>query len=210
VIDLEGAQSPVACQGDRGTCTGFAVAASHNWMGDDDELRSAEDVIWAAHEVRPGYSDAVSVQAALGGLEANEHASEPSWPYGVPHWSSGRPAAALDGTNRRALPPWRRLAEPSFELIHDELVATRAVVLTVGLVHYAWQKPGVMIDAAPGEKVPGKHAVLVVGASEKGEPVEVLKVKNSWGPDWGNGGYALLSRGYLDTYGVCAHAIEAG
>jgi hypothetical protein len=82
------------------------------------------------------------------------------------------------------------------------------VVLTVGVVLTAWQKPGGSIDAPPGQKVPGKHAVLVVGASEEGEPVELLKVKNSWGPKWGSGGYALLSRNYLDAYGICGHAIE--
>lgn len=210
MIDLEEAQSPVANQGDRGTCTGFAVAASHDWMGGEDELRSAEDVIWAARQIRAGHTDAVSVQAALGGLEINEHASESAWPYGIPHWSSGRPAAALESTNRRALPRWRRLTALSFELIREELANGNAVVLTIGVVRKAWQEPGAMIDAPLGEKVPGNHAVLVVGSSEEGERVEVLKVKNSWGSNWGNGGYALLSRNYVETYGVCAHAIEVG
>ena len=210
MIDLEEAQSPVANQGDRGTCTGFAVAASHDWMGGEEKLRSAEDVIWAARQMLAGHSDAVSVQAALDGLGINEHASAPAWPYGIPHWSSGRPAAALESANRRALPRWRRLTASSLELIREELAGGNAVVLTVGVVRKAWQEPGAMIDAPPGEKVPGNHAVLVVGSSEEGERVEALKVKNSWGPNWGNGGYALLSRSYVETYGVCAHAIEVG
>ena len=210
MIDLEEDQSAVADQGDRETCAGFAIASGHDWMGDEAELRSAEDVIWAARQMRPGHGDAVSVQAALDGLEANEHASEPAWPYGIPHWSSGRPAAALESANRRAFPRWRRLATAGFELIRDELVEGNAVVLTAGVVLNAWQEPGVLIDAPPGEKVPGNHAVLVVGASEKGERVEALKVKNSWGSNWGNRGYALLSRGYVDAYGICAHAVEGG
>ena len=84
------------------------------------------------------------------------------------------------------------------------------MLFTVGIVHKAWQEPGAMIDAPPGEKVPGYHAVLVVGSSEEGEQVEVLKIKNSWGPNWGRGGYALLSRNYVETYGLCAHAMEVG
>jgi hypothetical protein len=209
VIDLEKSQSPIADQGDRGTCTGFAIAASHDWMGGEDELRSAEDVIWAARQMRTGHGDAVSVQAALGGLDSNEHASEPAWPYGVPHWSCGRPAAALESMNRKALPPWRRLPAPTFELIREQLAGGDAVVLTVGVVHRAWQEPGLTIDAPTGEKVPGNHAVLVVGASEDGEGTEVLKVKNSWGANWGTDGYALLSRSYLEAYGICAHTMEA-
>ncbi|HET7121150.1 MAG TPA: C1 family peptidase [Solirubrobacterales bacterium] len=209
MIDLEGAQRPVADQDDRETCTGFAVAASHDWMGGEVELRSAEDVIWAARQIRAGVGDAVSVQAALGGLEANEHASETAWPYGLPHWSAGRPEAALDSANRRAFPHWRRLSGASLELIRNELADGNAVVLTVGVVLGAWQDPGALIDAPPGERVPGNHAVLVVGASEEGEPMEVVKVKNSWGPTWGDRGYALLSRGYVEAYSICAHAIEA-
>jgi hypothetical protein len=210
LIDLEAAQSPVAHQGERGTCTGFAVTAGHEWIGEADELRSPEDVIWAARQIRPGVGDAVSVQAALGGLEANQHASAKAWPYGNPEWSAGRPQAALEDDNRRELPAWRRLEEPSFEAIRGELETGRAVVLTVGVVYDAWQEPGPMIDADPGEPVPGNHAVLVVGASEEGERMEVLKVKNSWGPEWGAGGYGLLSREYLEAYGICAHAIEVG
>ena len=210
MIDLEPAQSPVAHQGERRTCTGFAVAAGHEWVGAAEELRSVEDVIWAARQVRPGGGDAVSVQAALGGLEANQHASAEAWPYGDPQWSSGRPPVALEDHNRRELPPWRRMEMPSFEAIREELIAGRAVVLTVGLVYDAWQEPRAKIDADPGEPVPGNHAVLVVGASEEGERMEVLKVKNSWGPEWGAGGYALLSREYLEGYGLCAHAIEVG
>jgi hypothetical protein len=208
VIDLESEQSPVRNQGDRGTCTGFAVSGGHDWMGSTEEVRSAEDVIWAARQERPGASDGVSVQAALTGLAANEHASELAWPYGTPHWSEGRPGAASKAANRVALPPWRRLDAPSFDAIRDELAQKRAVVLTVGMVYEAWQLSQDVIDAKPGEKVPGRHAILVVGASEKGEQMEVLKVKNSWGRGWGSGGYALLSRDYLEAYGVCAHSIE--
>jgi len=178
-------------------------------MGSAEETRSAEDVIWAARQNRPGAGDGVSVQAALTGLQTNQHASEPAWPYGNPHWSEGRPKAAGETANRIALPPWRRLNAPSFEAIRDELARDCAVVLTVGMVYDAWQFSQDVIDAKPGEKVPGRHAVLVVGASEKGEQMEVLKVKNSWGTGWGNGGYALLSRDYLEAYGVCAHSIEA-
>jgi hypothetical protein len=186
------------------------VSGGHEWIGEADELRSAEDVIWAARQIRPGAGDAVSVQAALGGLETHEHASADAWPYGTPRWTDGRPEAALEDANRRALPPWRRLEHLSLEAIRDQLVAGRAVVLTIEIVHEAWQEPRPTIDAPPGQPTPGKHAVLVVGASEEGERMEVLKVKNSWGADWGAGGYALLSRAYLESYGVCAHAIEAG
>jgi len=209
VIDLEEAQSPVADQDDRETCTGFAVAAAHDWMGGEVEPRSAEDVIWAARQIGAGSGDAVSVQAALGGLEINQHASEPAWPYGVPHWSVGRPAAALESANRRSFPGWRRLSGVGLELMRDELAEGNAVVLTGWVVLGAWQEAGTLIDAPPGAKVPGRHAVLVVGASEEGESVELVKVKNSWGSGWGERGYASLSRGYVETYGICAHTLEA-
>jgi C1A family cysteine protease len=87
-------------------------------------------------------------------------------------------------------------------------VSERAVVLTVRVVREAWLESGGVIDAPEGRKTPGNHAVLVVGASEAAEQPQALKIKNSWGPRWGLGGYGLISERYLDAYAICAHTIE--
>jgi hypothetical protein len=50
-----------------------------------------------------------------------------------------------------------------------------------------------------GEGLFGLHAVLVVGYDDPGQ---FVTVKNSWGPDWGEGGYGRLSYDYVERYGT--------
>jgi C1A family cysteine protease len=49
------------------------------------------------------------------------------------------------------------------------------------------------------EDLYGLHAVLAVGYDD----VErLVTIKNSWGADWANGGYAQVTYGYMDRYGI--------
>ncbi|MDQ2630592.1 MAG: hypothetical protein M3Y75_06405 [Actinomycetota bacterium] len=210
MIDLQAEQTAVRQQGDRPTCVAFAVSGAHEWMGSDDAQRSPEDAMWAAHQAMPPefVGEETSVRYALEGLKAHEHTSEAAWPYGSPTWRDGRPEAALDRTNRATCPEWHRLGDATIPTIRGELVSERAVVLTVGVVRKAWLEGDGVVDAPAGRKTPGNHAVLVVGVSETGEQPQALKIKNSWGPGWGRGGYGLISERYLDAYSICAHAIE--
>ena len=51
------------------------------------------------------------------------------------------------------------------------------------------------------------HAVLVVGWGELNGK-KYWKIKNSWGPDWGDNGYILLERNIADSKGRCGIAIS--
>jgi C1A family cysteine protease len=74
------------------------------------------------------------------------------------------------------------------------------------VVAAAWYHDGALVDAPGGQKTPGNHAVLAVGALDAPQR---LIVKNSWGPSWGDGGYGLLTRRYYDHYALRAHTLEA-
>jgi C1A family cysteine protease len=80
-----------------------------------------------------------------------------------------------------------------------------AVVVSVGVVRSAWLAPNGIIDAERGRKTPGNHAVLAVGVLTDSEQ---LIIKNSWGDRWGQAGFGLVSRRYLDHYGLRAHVLE--
>jgi hypothetical protein len=113
--------------------------------------------------------------------------------------SSARSAA-------RPLPAFRPLAGAAFDEIAQTLDERLPVILTVRVVHSAWRQADGLIDAEPGRKTPGNHAVLAVGALTG--PDRII-VKNSWGPNWGEHGYGYLTRRYVDHYTLRAHALEA-
>lgn len=163
--------------------------------------------MWAAHQFAevPGREE-TTVSWALEGLDRHAHSTEMAWPYGTPHWSTGRPSAALDAGNRRILGGWRDLGLPSFDAIADELDSGRPVILTLRVVPHAWHHAGDVIDANPNLKTPGNHAVLAVGVLDMPDR---LIVKNSWGTSWGAKGYGYLTRRYHNHYALRAHSLEA-
>lgn len=206
MTDHRATQTPVRDQGDRPTCVAFAVSAAHEWRAADQTVRSAEDAMWAAHQVDevPGLEE-TTVSWALEGLRLHAHATEHAWPYGTPRWSEGRPGPALQGVNRRNLPSWQDLGAAPYTTVAARLAEGHPVVLTLGVVPAAWYHGGGTIDAPPGAKTPGNHAVLAVGNLD--DPERVI-VKNSWGPSWGDGGYGFVTRRYYDHYALRAHILE--
>jgi hypothetical protein len=207
-LDHRNAQSVVRDQGRRRTCAGFAVSAAHEWMAADGIIRSAEDALWAGHQQGgPEDKDETTIALALAGLARLQHASEEAWPYGTPEWRQGRPDAACDEENRRALVAWH--AVPStIDSLHDHMSQGRAVILTVHFLSRAWGTDGA-VDAGPAQSSQGKHAVLAVGF-QRGEDQEIdrIIIKNSWGPNWGDLGYGFMSRRYFEMYRHIAHILE--
>jgi C1A family cysteine protease len=106
------------------------------------------------------------------------------------------------------MPPSHRLAPPWFEAVRDTLAAGEPVILTIAVVYSPWQQPLPVIDAEPGRKTHGNHAVVAVAITDAGEDPETALVKNSWGQGWGDQGYGSISRRYLESYTVAAHRLE--
>ena len=53
----------------------------------------------------------------------------------------------------------------------------------------------------PTEELLGGHAAMVVGYDDASQS---FLVRNSWGPDWGDGGYCTMPYGYLTSRGLAA------
>ena len=199
-VDHRHGQSPVRNQGPRDACVGFAVSAAHEWMAPGSRARSPEDALWAAHQIG-GRADVESttIEFALRGLALHRHAEELAWPYGNPPWPAPRPAAASRQEAQLTPPQWREIGNPSFEAIDAELISGAAVLLSVRVVRSAWTTGAALVDAPPGRVARAGHAVLAVGTVRNAVSDRII-FKNSWGPDWGDEGYGLLTRQYLDAY----------
>lgn len=53
------------------------------------------------------------------------------------------------------------------------------------------------------------HGVAVVGYGTTVDGTKYWIVKNSWGPEWGEGGYIRMERGVSAKEGLCGIAMEA-
>ena len=85
-------------------------------------------------------------------------------------------------------------------LAHDlptvlwELLCGHPVVVGLRLTAQ-WERPGEVIGPPEGEVV-GGHAVCLVGYQRDGNGVQV-RVANSWGPQWGDGGEVWVDAAHL-------------
>jgi hypothetical protein len=208
LVDFRLAQSPVRNQGARGSCVAFAVSAAHDWMA-PITARSTEDALWAAHQMGGDPNiEPTRVQYALQGLAQHRHASEAAWPYGSPAFPADRPANPI-ALELESLPPWSRLpTTTSFSEVVTQLTMGMALILTLEHNQRAWQEAhqSGIVDAPARSKTVGRHAVLAVGASAEDMDAHLV-IKNSWGEDWADGGYARLSQRYFEHYLADLHAM---
>lgn len=155
----------------------------------------------------PGAAEGTTLPAATKALVQVGQPLEATWPYNEhrDQWASDYhpPADAYAAAPARRVAISEELLATATAL-HDALDRGRAVLLGVRL-HMSWfevDTDGRIAMPVVGASDFGGHAVLVVGYQD-----DVLIVRNSWGADWGAGGYAYLPNAYVDAFGVGAWAL---
>lgn len=178
-------------QGSEGACTGFGLAASIN-------LQNAEKNPDGVAEVSPrmlyemakrfdewtgeDYSGS-SIRGALRGFYNNGVCDESDWPYRI-----DRPGTLTleraRAARKTSLGAYYRV-EPDITHMHTALIDARVLYVSAR-VHPGWDRPvnGIIQEKPLYEN--GGHAFAVVGYTQDG-----FIVQNSWGPEWGDGGFAL-------------------
>lgn len=117
---------------------------------------------------------------------------ESMWPY-VPENVNRLPSVeSIWYSLKHKIDSYYRVYGTGREVLDDSLLALRSghpVVFSVPVteVFSEFVGAGPIPAPRPGDAVLGYHAIMLVG-SPGGEP----KIRNSWGPGWGSGGYAVL------------------
>ena len=218
VVDLSPACSPVRDQGEMGCCSGFALAGAYEYLELMDlkakmtlagapemfDLTQFSEVselfIYYGERVLEGtvnedsgaeIRDGIKVLARLGVCR------ETLWPYADTNLLKQPVQAAYDEAAQHKVIQYQRLN------ILDDIRHCLASGFPVafGFDVYAnfesdyCAKTGDLQMPASGEPLVGGHAVLDVGYDDNARK---LKIRNSWGPEWGLAGYFTMPYEYVD------------
>jgi hypothetical protein len=196
--DLRGQFGDVRDQDQRPTCLAFAASDAHAALRSPWEALSVEFAFHHAQR-RAGRSLSVgaTLPAMLSTLLEDGQPVESGCPYLMvvpPDW---KPAEDIG-------PVFRRRGEKGGDTVGDiiaRLDVGRSVLVLMTLssaFDFATASAGGIVDQPAGEPLNPhrRHAVIAAGHGLVGGQRVVL-IRNSWGEEWGDQGYAWLTEAYL-------------
>ncbi|HSH90309.1 MAG TPA: C1 family peptidase, partial [Ramlibacter sp.] len=188
---------PILDQGEEGACTGFGLATVANF------LLTRRKVIPDARQVSPrmlyemarrydewpgeNYSGS-SARGAMKGWQKHGVCLFDTWPYML----KAKDPAGL--TKERTSDALSRPLGAYLRVNHKDLVAMHSALAEVGIlyatatVHDGWGEVDRKGNIPWPSKLSGGHAFAIVAYDSDG-----FWIQNSWGPDWGLGGFARVS-----------------
>jgi C1A family cysteine protease len=200
-VDLRPSCSPIDDQTTLGACTGHAIAGMLEYYA----VKAGKPVDYSRlfiyyqerlleHTVR---SDAGAM--IRDGMKACAKVGAPLetlWPYDVKKFARKPPAKAYADAAARKIKSYRRVAD--LDHMRAELALGNPVVLGI-TVYESFEsdqvaRTGVVPMPGAHERSLGGHAVLAVGYDDA---TQMGIVRNSWGPEWGDGGYFYLPYAYV-------------
>jgi C1A family cysteine protease len=211
-VDLRSTLPTIRDQGDRGTCTAFAVTANHEFCRSHSLRLSEEDLFWQCFTVDPScLANGTCFPGALMVLLNSGQVEYSVWPYSDVNPTADQyvPPATVATAERHQITGCRPI-EPTIANIQEQLVAENFVMVGMKVFKH-WLRAGTMVIGLPPhpQEEIGNHAMLAVGF--KGDPGDkdgYLIVRNSWGKNWGEGGYGYVSYECVERYLLEAYVME--
>ncbi len=189
-------QPEILDQGQEGACTGFGLAAVANHL-----VRTRADSAGATpvssrmlyemarrNDEWPGenYSGS-SARGAMKGWHKYGVCDETHWPYIHGDHDSNLSRDRLEDAQNCPLGAYFRVNHKDLVAMHSAISETGILYATAS-VHTGWNKVTKNGMIRYHAEITGGHAFAIVGYDREG-----FWIQNSWGADWGRGGFALIS-----------------
>jgi C1A family cysteine protease len=193
---------PIFDQGSLGSCTANAGAALVGFtMQLCGMLFAVISRLFVYYNERylegtTSYDSGASIRDCLKAIARWGAALESLWPYDIKKFRT-KPTAVVfaDGRKRTAL-EYRRVV--SFEDLQSAIASGCPVIFGFEVYQSfesaAVEQTGIMPMPRRGERILGGHAVLAVGYDNAKSTV---KVRNSWGAEWGDKGYFYMPYAFI-------------
>ena len=210
-VDLRNKCPKVYTQGKLGSCTANAIAAAYEF----DEMLQAEKKIMMPSRLFIYYNErdmeghvendsGAMIRDGMKSINKQGVCSEASWPYNISNFTQ-KPSSSCyqEAEGHRAI---------RYRKIPQGLTTMRACLkgglpFVFGFSVYESfetkevEETGIMSMPKADEKLLGGHAVMAVGYCDD---KQCMIVRNSWGEEWGEGGYFYMPYRFIRDPDYCS------
>lgn len=192
-------------QGQLGSCTanavGGAIEYNNRLDGDDYGTPSRLFIYYGERQLEGSLTQGDTGAFGRDGFKLAHKVGTPpetDWPYDITAYQQKPPEQAYTDAAKHKIGDYRVVGR---SLSRFKAVLSNRQTIAFGFSVFEsfeskeMASTGMMAMPEPGEKALGGHEVLMVGYLAK-EPNYAL-IRNSWGTDWGMGGYFLMPWTYL-------------
>lgn len=210
-VDLRPQCPTVYDQGHLGSCTANAIAAAYQFdalrQGEVDAFIPSRLFIYYNERDTEGHvaTDAgAEIRDGVKSIHCQGVCPETMWPYEVDKFTTKPTDCCYNTAKHHVSVQYRRVPQ---NLKHIKLCLSKGLPIVFGFTvfesfeHREILETGIMQMPGPQEKSLGGHAVMAVGYDDRHQ---WMIVRNSWGSQWGDGGYFYMPYRYICDQGLCS------
>jgi Papain family cysteine protease/IPT/TIG domain/Family of unknown function (DUF5719) len=212
-LDLTNAALPVGSQGQQSSCVAWTVAyyykslqeaREHGWDVSRADRRFSPSFLY--NQINGGRDRGASFPSAFELLKDTGALDLNAMPYNQYDYTTQPNSQQVEAAKPYRIANyayiWRGAGGNDVNQIKAHIAAGDPVALGIPVYQAFYYCQGNWVGSpAPGETIYGNHGICAVGYDDSaGGGQGGIKIVNSWGSDWGAGGYTYLSYDFVANY----------